>query len=156
MSGRILVVDDQRAIAEMMTGVLQGRGYEVLTAFDGETALRQVHAERPDLVVSDILMPGMDGYELCRRVRSDPLTALLPIVLVTSLDPQAERINGLEAGADDFLSKPVNWDELFARVKSLLRVKRLQDEVTSWNMELEGRVRDQVSELERLSRLKRF
>ena len=156
MSGRILIVDDQRAIAEMMTGVLQGRGYEVLTAFDGETALRQVHAERPDLVVSDILMPGMDGYELCRRVRADPLTALLPIVLVTSLDPQAERINGLEAGADDFLSKPVNWDELFARVKSLLRVKRLQDEVTSWNMELEGRVRDQVAELERLSRLKRF
>src|SRR5438445_10709 len=156
MSGRILVVDDQRAIAEMMTGVLQGRGYEVLTAFDGETALRQVHAERPDLVVSDILMPGMDGYELCRRVRSDPLTALLPIVLVTSLDPQAERINGLEAGADDFLSKPVNWEELFARVKSLLGVKRLQDEVVSWNMELEGRVRDQVSQLERLSRLKRF
>src|SRR2546421_11192717 len=156
MSGRILVVDDQRAIAEMMTGVLQGGGYEVLTAFDGETARRQVHAERPDLVVSDILMPGMDGYELCRRVRSDPLTALLPIVLVTSLDPQTERINGLEAGADDFLSKPVNWDELFARVKSLLRVKRLQDEVTSWNRGLEGRVRDQVAELERLSRLKRF
>src|SRR5256712_7409292 len=156
MSGRILVVDDQRAIAEMMTGVLQGRGYEVLTAFDGETALRQVHAERPDLVVSDILMPGMDGYELCRRVPSAPPTALLPIVLVTWLDPKAGRINGLEAGADDFLSKPVNWDELFARVKSLLRVKRLQDEVTSWNMELEGRVRDQVSELERLSRLKRF
>ena len=156
MSGRILVVDDQRAIAEMMAGVLQGRGYEVFTAFDGESALRQVRAERPDLLVSDILMPGMDGYELCRRVRSDPLTALLPIVLVTSLEPQAERINGLEAGADDFLSKPVNWDELFARVKSLLRVKRLQDEVVSWNLELEGRVRDQVSQLERLSRLKRF
>src|SRR2546430_13041721 len=71
MSGRILIVDDQRAIAEMMTGVLQGRGYEVLTAFDGETALRQVHAERPDLVVSDILMPGMDGSELCGRLRAD-------------------------------------------------------------------------------------
>src|SRR5436189_5761741 len=156
MSGRILVVDDQRAIAEMMTGGLQGRGYEVLTAFDGETALRQVHAERPDLVVSDILMPGMDGYELCRRVRSDPLTALLPIVLVTSLDPQTERINGLEAGADDFLSKPVNWEELFARVRSLLRVKALQDELKDVNAKLAERVRDQVSQLERLSRLKRF
>jgi class 3 adenylate cyclase len=156
MTGRILVVDDQRAIAEMMSGVLQGRGYEVLTAFDGESALRHVRADHPDLVVSDILMPGIDGYELCRRVRADPATTLLPIVLVTSLDPQAERINGLEAGADDFLSKPVNWDELFARVKSLLRVKRLQDEVMSWNMELEGRVRDQVAQLERLSRLKRF
>src|SRR5947207_12943906 len=98
MSGRILVVDDQRAIAEMMTGVLQGRGYEVLTDFDVETGLRQVHAERPDLVVSDILMPGMDGYELCRRVRSDPLIALLPFVPVTSLAPQAVRLNGPRAG----------------------------------------------------------
>src|SRR3989442_8892367 len=140
MSGRILVVDDQRAIAEMMTGVLQGRGYEVLTAFDGETALRQVHAERPDLVVSDILMPGMDGYELCRRVRSDPLTALLPIVLVTSLDPQAERINGLEAGADDFLSKPVNWEEVLGRGKALLRVKGLPGEVGRGGMEGGGGV----------------
>src|SRR5205807_1056622 len=86
-----------RGGVEVVVGVLQGRGYEVLTAFDGETALRQVRTERPDLLVSDILMPGMDGYELCRRVRSDPLTALLPIVLVTSLEPQAERINGLEA-----------------------------------------------------------
>src|SRR5436189_1750133 len=156
MSGRILVVDDQRAIAEMMTGGLQGRGYEVLTAFDGETALRQVHAERPDLVVSDILMPNMDGYDLCRRLRGAPQTALLPIVLVTSLDAQGERIKGLEAGADDFLSKPINWEELFARVRSLLRVKALQDELKDVNEKLAERVRDQVAQLERLSRLKRF
>src|SRR5438309_1952684 len=98
--------------------------------------------------VPRIVFPRMLGLYMCGQLKLDEL--------ITSLDPQAERINGLEAGADDFLSKPVNWEELFARVKSLLRVKRLQDEVVSWNMELEGRVRDQVSQLERLSRLKRF
>jgi class 3 adenylate cyclase len=107
-------------------------------------------------VVCDIVMPGMDGYELCRRLRADPATALLPIVLVTSLDPQLERVKGIEAGADDFLSKPVNWAELFARVRRLLRVKALQDEIKQLNTELEGRVREQVSQLERLGRLKRF
>src|SRR5436190_20612214 len=156
MTARILIVDDQRSNVEMMAGVLKARGYAVYTALDGQQALEQVREMHPDLVVSDILMPGLDGYDLCRRLRAAQETALLPVILVTSLDGQSERINGLEAGADDFLSKPVNWEELFARVKSLLRVKRLQDEVVSWNMELEGRVRDQVSQLERLSRLKRF
>ena len=107
MTARILVVDDQRANVEMMAGVLKARGYSVSTAYDGQQAIDQVREIRPDLVVSDILMPGIDGYDLCRRVRGAPETALLPIVLVTSLDAQAERIKGLEAGADDFLSKPV-------------------------------------------------
>jgi class 3 adenylate cyclase len=110
----------------------------------------------PDIVVSDILMPGIDGYDLCRRLRAAPETALLPIVLVTSLDAQSERIKGLEAGADDFLSKPVNWEELFARVRSLLRVKALQDELKDLNAKLSERVHEQVHQLERLSRLKRF
>jgi adenylate cyclase len=153
---RILVVDDQRANVEMMAGVLRARGYEVLTALDGESALERVRAARPDIVVSDILMPGMDGYEMCRRLRADAATALLPVVLVTSLDPQKERIKGLEVGADDFLSKPVNWEDLFARVRSLLRVKSLQDELKGWNAKLEERVREQVAQLERLGRLKRF
>jgi class 3 adenylate cyclase len=156
MSPRILVVDDQRANVEMMAGVLKARGYEVLTALDGESALERVRAARPDIVVSDILMPGMDGYELCRRLRADGATALLPVVLVTSLDAQKERIKGLEVGADDFLSKPVNWEELFARVRALLRVKALQDELKGWNAKLEERVREQVAQLERLGRLKRF
>lgn len=156
MRGRILVVDDQRANVEILAKVLQARGYEVLTAADGETALRQVAASNPDLIVSDILMPDMSGYELCRRLRADPSTTLLPVILVTSLDPQAERLHGIEAGADDFLSKPVNWDELAARVKSLLRIKGLQDEVKSWNAKLEERVREQVAQLEQLGRLKRF
>ncbi len=156
MSGRILVVDDQRANVEILAKVLQARGYDVLTAADGETALRQVAASNPDLIVSDILMPDMSGYELCRRLRADASTTLLPVILVTSLDPQAERLHGIEAGADDFLSKPVNWDELAARVKSLLRIKGLQDEVKSWNAKLEERVREQVAQLEQLGRLKRF
>ena len=156
MTARILVVDDQRSNVEMMAGVLKARGYTMYTALDGQQALEQVREIHPDLVVTDILMPGMDGYDLCRRLRSAPETALLPIILVTSLDGQNERIKGLEAGADDFLSKPVNWEELFARVRSLLRVKALQDELKDVNAKLAERVRDQVAQLERLSRLKRF
>ena len=156
MPARILVVDDQRANVEMMAGVLKARGYAVSTAHDGEQALAQVREIRPDLVVSDILMPNVDGYELCRRLRGAPETALLPVILVTSIDAHGERIKGLEAGADDFLAKPVNWEELFARVRSLLRVKALQDELKELNAQLEKRVREQVAQLARLSRLKRF
>ena len=156
MTARILVVDDQRSNVEMMAGVLKARGYAVYAALDGQQALEQVREIHPDLVVSDILMPGVDGYDLCRRLRSAPETALLPVILVTSLDSQGERIKGLEAGADDFLSKPVNWEELFARVRSLLRVKALQDELKDVNAKLAERVREQVAQLERLSRLKRF
>jgi class 3 adenylate cyclase/CheY-like chemotaxis protein len=156
VSGRILVVDDQRANAEMMAGILEARGYDVLTAPNASAALEHVRAGHPDLVVSDIVMPGMDGYELCRRLRADPATTLLPVILITSLEANDERVKGLEAGADDFLSKPVKWDELFARVRSLLRIKRLQDEVKSWNAKLEERVREQVTQLEQLQRLKRF
>ncbi|MGH8668669.1 MAG: response regulator [Burkholderiales bacterium] len=156
MNGRILVVDDQRANVEMLSGVLTARGYQVLTACDGEAALEQVRQGKPDIVVSDILMPQMDGYELCRRLRGDPATTLLPVILVTSLDPLQERVNGIDAGADDFLSKPVNWEELFARVRSLLLIKRLQDEVMALYARLEERVSEQVAQLEQLGRLKRF
>ena len=162
-TGRILVVDDQRTNVELMADLLRQRGHQVRTALDGEQALEIVRSEPLDLVVSDIMMPGIDGYELCRRLRADVRTALLPVVLVTSLDPQAERVTGIEAGADDFLSKPVNWTELFARVRSLLRVKSLQDEVRrqaealrDWNAKLEERVGQQVTAIQRLGRLKRF
>src|SRR5436853_325124 len=156
MTARILVVDDQRSNVEMLAGVLKGRGYVVHTALDGQKALELVGDLHPDLVVSDILMPKVDGYDLCRRLRAAPETALLPVILITSLDAQGERIKGLEVGADDFLSKPINWEELFARVRSLLRVKALQDELKDVNEKLAERVRDQVAQLERLSRLKRF
>ncbi|MEJ2122651.1 MAG: response regulator [Alphaproteobacteria bacterium] len=159
----ILVVDDQRANVEMAAELLRVRGYRVDTAVSGEEALERVRTSPPDLLVMDIVMPGLDGYEVCRRLRAQPDTALLPIVLVTSLDPYAERLKGIEAGADDFLSKPVNWPELFARVRALLRIKALQDEVRQqaaelrdWNAKLEVRVRKQVAAIERLGRLKRF
>ena len=156
MAERILVVDDQRTNAEMVAGLLRNLGYEIDIAHDGAEALRLVEARAPDLVVSDILMPGMDGYELCRRLRANSATALLPVILVTSAEAHAERVKGAEAGADDFLAKPVNWPELFARVKRLLQVKALQDEIQELNAKLEQRVRDQVAQLERLSRMKRF
>ena len=155
MAARILVVDDQRTNAEMVSGLLRNLGYEVDLALGGQEALELVRENGPDLVISDILMPGLDGYELCRRLRANAATALLPVILVTGVE-QSERIKGVEAGADDFLAKPVNWAELFARVKRLLQVKALQDEIQSLNTKLEQRVRDQVAQLERLSRMKRF
>jgi class 3 adenylate cyclase len=156
MAARILVVDDQRANVEMMAEILRTRGYTVSTAANGAEALERVREARPDVVVSDILMPQLDGYALCRRLRASAETALLPVILVTSIEAQDERVRGLEAGADDFLSRPINWEELFARVRSLLRVKALQDELKELNAQLEERVREHVKQLERLSRLKRF
>ncbi len=156
MAARILVVDDQRTNAEMVSGLLGNLGYEVDVASNGEEALERVASKAPDLVISDILMPRMDGYELCRRLRASAATALLPVILVTSAEPQTERVKGVESGADDFLAKPVNWAELFARVKRLLHVKSLQDEIKHLNAQLEQRVQEQVAQLERLSRMKRF
>jgi class 3 adenylate cyclase len=153
---RILVVDDTPANVKLFSDLLTVKGYAVATAVNGEEALAKIAAAAPDLVLLDVMMPGISGYEVCRKIRENPATALLPVVMCTSLDPQQERIKGIEAGADDFLSKPVNQPELFARVKSLLRVKQLHDQLAALNAELEKRVADQVGEIERLARLKRF
>jgi adenylate cyclase len=160
---KILVVDDTPANVKLLVDVLMAKGFAVSAAVNGEEALARVAQDMPDLVLLDIMMPGLSGYEVCRRLRANPETALLPVVLCTSLDPQQERINGIEAGADDFLSKPINRPELFARVKSLLRIKTLQDEVKAqaaqiaeWNHTLEQRVQEQVGQIDRLGRLKSF
>lgn len=125
---RILVVDDTPQNVKLLADLLRSRGYTVATAASGEEALESIARQPPDLVLLDIMMPGINGYEVCRKIRENPATALLPVVLATSLDPNQERVKGIEAGADDFLAKPVNQAELFARVRSLLRIKGLQDQ----------------------------
>jgi class 3 adenylate cyclase/CheY-like chemotaxis protein len=156
MSRKILVVDDVEKNVRLLADILAARGYEVVTAAAGEQALAKIRSEKPDLVLLDVMMPGMDGYEVCRAIRADAATGILPVVLVTALDPDKERLKGLEAGADDFLTKPVNQAELMARVKSLLRIKALYDEVQHWNRTLEERVAEGIAQMERLGRLKRF
>lgn len=163
MSAHILVVDDVPKNVRLLADVLGTHGYRTSTAASGEEALAILAAERPDLVLLDVMMPGMDGYQVCRAIRADPAFAVLPVVLVTALDPEQERIKGLEAGADDFLGKPIHQAELMARVRSLLRVKALYDEVQrqrtelrAWNSTLEQRVAEGVQQLERVGQLKRF
>ena len=160
---KILVVDDTPANVKLLVDLLGAKGYQPIAASSGEEALVRIGVMPPDLVLLDIMMPGLSGYDVCRRIRANPATALLPVVLCTSLDPKQERINGIEAGADDFIPKPINQQELFARVKSLLRIKTLQDEVKAqaaqlaeWNLKLEDRVREQLAQMERLARLKNF
>jgi len=163
---RILVVDDTPRNVKLLAELLTGSGYDVVTAASGAEALAQVHGGTgapPDLVLLDVLMPGMSGYDVCRAIRANPATATLPVVLVTALDATQERVAGIEAGADDFLSKPISQPELLARVRSLLHVKELHDTVrrqatqlAEWNRTLEDRVARQIDALERFGRLKRF
>jgi putative two-component system response regulator len=126
---RILVVDDQPSIAGLMSQLLSMRGYEVVTAPDAEQAGAEVRRQAPDLILSDVKMPGKSGYEFCRELKADPATRLIPFVLITGLSDGADKLRGIEAGADDFLNKPVLAEELTARVKSLLRVKEFTDEL---------------------------
>jgi putative two-component system response regulator len=128
---KVLVVDDDAGVTGLFARALRPHGYRVQVAHDGPSALAAVHDEPPDIVLLDVMIPIIDGYEVCRRLRRDPATRLLPIVLVTGLTDRAQRIEGLKAGADDFLSKPVDLHELMARVASLLRMKRYTDDLDS-------------------------
>jgi putative two-component system response regulator len=130
-AGTIVVADDLDANLDLFTRLLTRDGYAVLPAQDGEVALELVRRHTPDLVLTDVVMPKLDGFELCRRIKADRLTRLTPVVLVTSLGEREDRINGINAGADDFLTKPVNPHELQARVRSLVRLKRYTDELDS-------------------------
>jgi class 3 adenylate cyclase len=153
---KILVVDDTPQNVKLLADLLSAKGYAVATAASGRQALERVDAERPDLVLLDVVMPEMSGYEVCRKLRDDPDTTTLPVIMVTALDPAQERVKGIEAGADDFLTKPINQAELLARVRSLLRIKQLHDQLAEANRTLEERVGEQVAQLERLGRLTRF
>jgi len=126
---RILVVDDQPSIAGLMSQLLTIRGYSVVTASNADQAEAEVRRQAPDLILSDVMMPGKSGYDLCRILKENPATRLIPFVLITGLSDSSDKVRGIEAGADDFLNKPVLAEELIARVKSLLRLKEFTDEL---------------------------
>src|SRR5215470_16566441 len=156
MPEKILVVDDMPVNVKLLADLLAVKGYAVVTAASGAEALEKIDKEQPSLVLLDVMMPGMSGYDACRKIRQNPATAMLPVIMVTALDPTQERVKGIDAGADDFLTKPINQPELLARVKSLLRIKLLHDELAEWNRSLAQRVEQQLAQLDRLERLKRF
>jgi class 3 adenylate cyclase len=158
----VLVVDDLPQNLRLLDAVLSPRGFTVLQASSGQEALELLERALPDVVLLDVMMPGLDGYETCRRIRQQPATSYVPVVMVTA-SGDAQKIKGIEAGADDFITKPFDQPELLARVRSLVRVKRYHDTITAqaaalaqWNQQLEERVAAQVAELERLGRLRRF
>jgi two-component system, cell cycle response regulator len=129
MTARVLVVDDVPPNVKLLEAKLTSEYFDVLTAFSGPEALDVISREHPDIILLDVMMPGMDGFEVCRRIKSDAATAHIPVVMVTALDQPSDRVAGLEAGADDFLTKPVQDLALFARVRSLVRLKVMMDEL---------------------------
>jgi adenylate cyclase len=167
---RILITDDQPMNVDILQTRLAVHGYELLTAADGEEALEVARAQLPDLILLDIMMPKMDGLEVCRLLKGDAALPFMPIIMVTAKADTKDIVAGLEAGADEYLTKPVDQAALVARVKSMLRIKALHDtaqaqanrleaqalQLADWNRTLEQRVAEQLAELERIGRLKRF
>jgi class 3 adenylate cyclase/CheY-like chemotaxis protein len=160
---RILIVDDTPANVHILQSRLGAHGYDIVVATDGEEALTAVATTLPDLILLDVMMPKLDGFEVCRRLRADPSLPFIPIILVTAKTDPRDIVEGLEAGGDEYLTKPVDQAALVARVKSMLRIKQLHDTVreladerAEWNRTLERRVEEQVAQLEQLGRLKRF
>ena len=143
----ILVVDDQPQNIELLEAYLVPQGYEIVKAANGEEALEKLSGNQIDLILLDVMMPGMDGFEVTRRVRQDNKHRLLPIILVTALRETEDRIKGIEAGCDDFISKPVDKMELLARVRSLLKVKAYNDLMSNYRKELESEVTRRTEEL---------
>jgi putative two-component system response regulator len=127
--GYVLAVDDQEQNLELLDEMLTAAGYKVALASDGEAALAEIERRQPDCIVLDIMMPRMDGYEVCSRLKADPKTRFIPILMLTALAEVADKVKGLEVGADDFLNKPVRREELLARIRSLVKIKRLRDEL---------------------------
>jgi class 3 adenylate cyclase len=160
---RILIVDDNEMNRDILVTRLSTQGYELLQAVDGEEALAVAARELPDLILLDVMMPKIDGMEVCRRLKADANLPFMPIILVTAKAASADVVAGLDAGADEYLTKPVDQMALVARVKSVLRIKELHDQVQAqaadlarWNRSLEERVEQQLSEIQRVSRLQRF
>jgi signal transduction histidine kinase len=156
----VLVVDDEPFNLDVIQHFLQAEGLRVALADDGETALQAVRAQPPDLILLDVMMPGLDGFEVCRRLKEEPATAFIPVVILTALKGDQERVRGAQAGADEFLSKPFDHVELVTRVKALVRSKRYHDQILAHNAMLEQRVAERTTELkyalEELRRLDRL
>ncbi|MEJ0051980.1 MAG: response regulator [Methylovirgula sp.] len=166
----ILAVDDVFENLEIVTLRLEANGYEVITAADGIEALEQTRRHQPDMILLDIMMPKLDGISVLKELKADPTLGFIPVLLLTAKADRSDVVAGLEAGADDYLTKPLDQAALIARVRSMLRIKALHDkvqdqarqlaiqaeELAEWNRGLEARVAEQVSEIERISRLKRF
>jgi pilus assembly protein CpaF len=149
---RILVVDDRPRTAKALAGFLETEGYQVAVAQEGAEALERVEEGDLDLVLLDVMMPGLDGFEACRRIKSDPDTVFLPVILITALKETEDRVKGVKAGADDFISKPPNRHELLARVKSLVRMKALHDALEASNDKLRGLAEERKRKLEAATR----
>lgn len=159
----ILIVDDNEANLDILETRLKSQGYGTLTAADGEQALAAVAEALPDLILLDVMMPKLDGIEVCRRIKANPYLPFIPVIMVTAKADSRDIVAGLDAGGDDYLTKPVDQSALGARVRSMLRIKALHDEVEArkaelaqWNARLAERVEAQVAEIERIGRLKRF
>jgi adenylate cyclase len=153
---RILVVDDVADNVEILRMRLGSLGYEVLVAEDGEQALAKAREALPDLVLLDIMMPKIDGLEVVKRLKADRSLPFIPVILVTAKASPKDVVTGLDAGGDDYLTKPIDHGALVARVRAMLRIKALHDEVQTLNQGLEAKVREQVEELSRVGRLRRF
>jgi adenylate cyclase len=160
---RILVVDDNETNRDILVTRLEAHGYQTLQAADGEEALACTRQQLPDLILLDVEMPKLDGFEVCRRLKGDPALPFIPIILVTARAASQDVVTGLDAGADEYLTKPVDQAALVARVRSMLRIKALHDQVQAqtaelagWNRTLEERVDAQVAEIDRMNRLKGF
>jgi class 3 adenylate cyclase len=153
---RILVVDDSETNRDILVTRLSSHGYECLQAADGEEALAATAQHRPDLILLDVMMPKLDGFEVCRRLKKDTTLPLIPIILVTAKGSSEDVVAGLEAGADEYLTKPIDQAALVARVRSMLRIKALHDQVAEWNKTLEQRVTEQVAEIGLMNKLKGF
>ena len=145
--GRVLVMDDERLNRMLLHSLLQGAGYQVAEAEDGESALQQLGANNPDVILLDVMMPGLDGYSVCRRIKEDPAAVHLPVLIIPALNDREARLQGIGAGANDFLTKPIDRQEVLLRVHNAVYAKRLFDENLSYQRDLEKKVLAQTQEL---------
>jgi len=144
---KILIVDDEEWNLRVLASYLLPQGYEVITANDAEEVLRRVDEDKLDLILLDVMMPGKDGFTLCREIKKQKRLQSIPIILITARHETIDKVNGLESGADDVLTKPVEREELSARVRAHLRIKFLVDEIDAWNKNVEQKIRDRTKEL---------